>query len=121
VRRNFFTAGFVTALLVLGAIMHHRLQSIEGTGSDAAVAVLLSVLTLITAYLASPGEHLLTSRTLFGLRVLGVASSLLSFTAAVFVVARARGAVLTLSWGILAGLGGVIVICTGISFRAARR
>ncbi len=96
IRRAFLIAGFNAVLMTLGAVFFpHVSERVKGQSVDAGVAVLLVAASLVTAYVARPGENRLTSTMLFGVRLVTFLSGLVIYVAAVTLIVGPGG-----DWGL---------------------
>lgn len=80
--RSMVFASAFSALVLLGGILFHDDLVRVGNNVDAAVAILLVAPSLVSAYLARPGEHVLLGRLLRPIRYWLALSSLSVFVAA---------------------------------------
>jgi hypothetical protein len=81
------------------------LGTILGSNDEAAPALLIAIPALLAAYLSAPGEHMLASRLLIGIRWLTGLTGLLVFVAAASLVAgEERETTVRIVWIAAAGL-----------------
>lgn len=74
----------ISTLLTIGLVF---LGAVLGSNDEAAPALLVAIPALLAAYLSAPGEHMLASRLLTGIRWLTGLAGLLVFVAAASLVA----------------------------------
>ena len=91
----------VSATLTAGVVFHHNVAR----ASDTAAVLLVAIPALIGAFLARPGEHLLATRILFGIRTLTATIGALAFIAAASMTVSAdRAHTILVTWIPLAAL-----------------
>jgi hypothetical protein len=116
-RASALTTAFIAAVLTVGAL---RLAKLDGQSSDVDV-LLVAIPGLLAIYLARPGEHILASRLLVGVRMVVALSGLLAFVAAGSLVALGPGRVEASSWFALAGAAWLLAGCALLSYVLPRR
>jgi hypothetical protein len=94
---------FAFVLLFVAANWIERVQALESS-ADAAAAILLAVPGVVAAYIAKPGEHLMASQMLIGVRALALLSGLALYVEAVAIVVGLKGDALTVTTVVLTGL-----------------
>jgi uncharacterized membrane protein YhaH (DUF805 family) len=117
-KADFLTVALIASLVistVLGMTALFASKIIEAESSDAAVALLLLLPTLLAAYVARPREHEITMRILRVARLALAASGALSFLAAFSLLAISCRQELEKIWTILALSSLVFVVIFIIS------
>jgi hypothetical protein len=107
------------SVLGLGDVFLGRLQTAASTKTEAAVALLLVVPSLVLAYLVRPGEHEVASRLLRNLRYLaGLAGALTYFSGAALVLGW-QGQTLRIIWSVGVFLVALIAVFVTAAIRRA--
>jgi hypothetical protein len=110
----------IALLLVLGIAFFNRLVFIGNERSDAAAAILVG-LAVVSLYVSRPGEHMLMSRAVFGVRLIAVMAAVATLGAALILVeGPSRGWLLGL-WSVLTGLTVLGMVTLWITFVKASR
>ena len=92
------TGVLATSLMIAGIVISRQLLSLP---SDPSVALLLVAPGAVSTLLTRPGEHILTSKLLRGVRLLVLAPGLATFAAAAVLVTKPPVNVLVDSWMVL--------------------
>jgi hypothetical protein len=116
VRRAAFLTAINALIMCLGAWQFPLLtQALDSASTDAAVALLLLGPSAASAYLARPGEHSLTSRLVFGVRLATLLSGLAVFLAAVALILDPAVTWGREAWSALAGAAVLLAVGVGRS------
>ena len=117
IRAALLTALFTAAVLTFGAFRLTELVKAK----DGVATILVSVPAVIAAYLSRPGEHLLTTRLLFGVRLAILIAGVASFAASAVLLAGPRGVALQATWWSLDGIVWAVALALFVSFSAPRK
>ena len=121
-RRAFFSALGNTLLLAAGCVFFPQIEArVSGNSVDAGVAVLLVSSSAVSAYLARPGEHRLTSRMLFGIRLITFLSGIATYLAAITLIVGPGGSAGRWIWGGLGGFTGAASLILLKTLMAAQK
>lgn len=89
--------------------------------AEAGATVLLALLGLLSVYLSRPGEHLLFSRLMYGVRGLAATSGVVAFLSAVVLVVDLSDRDLLRAWDVLAGLAAACAALLSVSWLLASK
>jgi hypothetical protein len=114
IRISFFTALLTAVVLTAGAFRLNALVDAK----DGVATILVSLPALIAVFIARPGEHELTSRLLFGVRVCVLVSGVISFAASATLLFGPGGEAREAVWWSLDGVA--LLMAAMLLFSLAR-